>query len=180
MTISLKRIWNLWEKVEKGWEGAKIAASKIESQEVPEVAKKEKPYERPTLTISKIETPSEMNTLEAEKEFVPGKDKDAKVMQLKAEYAKLEESLMELELEPEVEEAFMTPDVGTSVLGRSMFTGAALQPPNGYERNFHPDPQAPEEGSGFQDQDSSATIVAPQRFIPRESLNRQRLAKIRQ
>jgi hypothetical protein len=77
--------------------------------------------------------------------------------------------------------------MGTSVLGRSLFTGAALQPPNGYgpnfdpagpapeelppgyEKNTVPDPIAPEEGSGFQHQDVAGTIIAPRQFVPRES-----------
>jgi hypothetical protein len=186
MTINLKTAWALWEKAEKGWEDAKIEA-KPEAYEVP--GEKPKTYTKPKNIVTKKESPSGINSLEKEKNFVPGKDKDAKVMQLKTDIKKLEEALMELELQPEVDEAFMTPDVGTSVLGRSMFTGAALEPPNGYGRNFGEDPPAPEEGSGFQDQDSANSLVSQQHFIPKESRdklaemasihNQSRLKKIR-
>lgn len=166
MTTSLKIAWKLWEKAEKGWESGAPEGDKLEGQKQP--PEKPKSYEKPETVVLQTKTPSGWNSLESERTFVPGKDKDAKVMQLETEIAKLEEALMEIELE----EAFMTPDNGTSVLGRSLFTGAALQPPNGYGKNFCPDPPAPEEGSDSQSQDAAATLVAPQRFIPKEDMAR--------
>jgi|LakMenEpi03Aug12_release.lakeMendotaPanAssembly.Ray.scaffolds.fasta_scaffold617973_1 hypothetical protein len=162
----LKQAWNLWEKAEKGWESAEAEGEKPEALKVPKGEKKDIAYEKPEITVAKTTTPSELNSLEKEMSFVPGKDKDAKVMQLKTELASLEESLIELELE----EAFMTPDTGTSVLGRSLFTGAALQPPNGYDRNFDPDDPAPEASRNSQDQDAAATLIAPKQFVPKEGV----------
>jgi hypothetical protein len=163
-TLSLKKAWNLWEKVEKGWESGEPEGKKLEGQK----PKEDESYKKHETIILQTKTPSGFNALEAEREFVPGKDKDAKVMQLETEIAKLEEALMELELS----EAFITPDNGTSVLGRSLFSGAALEPPNGYDRNFCPDPPAPEEGTNAQDQDASATLIAPKQFVPKEDLSR--------
>lgn len=163
---SLKTAWNLWEKAEKGWESGKPEGEKLEGQKQP--AEKDKSYEKPETVVLKTKTPSGLNSLESERTFVPGKDKDAKVMQLETEIAKLEEALMEIELE----EAFMTPDNGTSVLGRSLFTGVALQPPNGYGKNFEPDPQAPEQGSYTQDKEVAGTLIAPKQFVPKEELSK--------
>lgn len=185
---SLRQAWKLWEKAEKGWENGEPEGEKLEGQKQP--PEKDRSYEKPETVVLQHQTPSGWNSLENEKTFVPGKDKDAKVMQLETEIAKLEEALMEIELggqvvEEELGEAFMTPDNGTSVLGRSLFSGAALQPPNGYgrnfdddplapeqQRNFVPDPPAPEEGINSQDQDASAHIIAPKQFIPKEELAR--------
>jgi hypothetical protein len=277
-TTKLRDVWLLWEKNEKGWESGKPEGKELEGQKQP--PEKDKSYEKPKTVVLKTQTPSGLNSLESERTFVPGKDKDAKVMQLKNEIAKLEEALMEIELtsttnpvqelnsllktiaqeaeEKDVshfqqelaskmkeadefltgkphrgrlpyfdyakqllsftdvimhladdgysrlrvslfgppflvldkgnslenvvnnwnsvvsslDEAFMTPDTGTSVLGRSLFSGAALEPPNQYDRNFCPDPPAPEEGSNAQDQDASATLIAPKQFIPKEDLSR--------
>lgn len=165
---SLKDAYNLWEKAEKGWESAEAEGKKPEALKVQKGDKKDIAYEKPEITLAKAKSPSGLNTLEKERSFVPGKDKDAKIMQLKTELASLEESLIELELE----EAFMTPDTGTSVLGRSLFTGAALQPPNGYDRNFDPDNPAPEASTNSQDQDASATLIAPKQFVPKEGIGK--------
>lgn len=175
MTTSLKSAWKLWEKTEKGWESGEPEGEELEGQKLP--SEKDRSYRKPETVSLQTKTPSGWNSLEAERKFVPGKDKDAKVMQLETEIAKLEEALMEIELggqvvEEELEEAFMTPDTGTSVLGRSLFSGAALQPPNGYGRNFDPDPPAPEEGTNAQDQDASATILAPKQFVPKEDVSK--------
>lgn len=160
-TFSLNYVLQLCEEKKEGWENGKPEGKKLEGQKEPSKSE----YEKPESMNLDTETPSGLNSLELPKEFVPGKDKDAKVMQLKSEIEKLEEVLLEYELE----EAFVTPDKGVGGLTRSLFTGAALQPPNGYDKNFCPDPPAPEEGPGYR-QDSSATIIAPQQFIPKEEM----------
>lgn len=81
-------------------------------------------------------------------------------------------------LEKELDEAFMTPDSGTRALGRSLFTGAAMEPANSYDRNFCPDPPAPEERVGWYGTDSSDALVSPQEFIPKEE-KVQRKGKLR-
>jgi hypothetical protein len=179
---NLKEVWQLWTEASEekpgakdGWQDGKPEGEKLEGQKQP--PEKLKAYEKPGVTVAKGgplvpngekgNEPSGLNSLEAERTFVPGKDKDAKVMQLKQmqdKLHKLEEELMEVELS---NEAFMTPDNGTNIMGRSLFTGAALEPSNGYDRNYCPDPPAPEEMGG-PDQDSSAALVAPQQFIPKE------------
>jgi len=164
---SLKAAWNLWEKAEKGWEAASAEGSMPEAQKPPKQGKKDIAYD-PKHVEATTASPSGLDSLVDKKVFVPGKDKDAKIMQLKTELAKLEEALIEAELE----EAFTTPDTGTSVLGRSLFTGVALQPPNGYGRNFDPDPTPPEAGTNAQDQDASGTLIAPKQFIPKENLRK--------
>jgi hypothetical protein len=149
---TLKEAWLLWE--EKGWESSTPKGEKIE------LPKGKSEEERPEIVVTSKETPSKLNSLVKVKKFVPGKDKDAKIMQLKTELGKLEEELAFLELE----ESMITPDVGSSLLGRSNLTGAAIQPPNGYGRNTCEDPPAPEEIG--QHQDASNTLVAPKQWTP--------------
>lgn len=162
---NLTTAWKLWEEAEKGWEDGEPEGEKLEGQKQP--SDKPKSYEKPETTVLQTKTPSGFNTLEAEKTFVPGKDKDAKVMQLETEIAELEEALMVMELE----EAFMTPDAGTSLLGGPM--AMALQPPNGYGKNFDSDQPAPEENQAFgYNQDGSDTLVAQRQFIPKEDLSK--------
>jgi hypothetical protein len=163
MTTSLKNAWALWEKAEKGWESGKPEGKKTEVYTAPEPTK-EKKYEKPVRTDAQKDTPSGLNTLENGKEYVPGKDKDAKVMQLKTELAKLEEALMDME----IEEAFMTPDIGTSTQGLGVMAGTAVEPAGTYDRNFCPDPPAPEESGNVPQQDPSDALVAQKQFIPRE------------
>jgi hypothetical protein len=206
MSKNLKDFLPFWEAADKSWQDGEPEASHAHQPEKGDA--KEKPYKKPKVHITSKETPSEMNTLEKPHTFVPGKDKDANTMQLDQGQDllhKLEEELAALAEPPkEVEEGLVTPDLGTSVLGRSLFSGAALQPANGYGRNFDPDelaPEeippgyqqnydkalpAPEEGSGFQHQDVAGTIIAPKKWVPREGvqrrlaehLERQRLIKL--
>lgn len=166
MSTSLKTVWKLWEKVEKGWESGEPEGEKLEGQKQPD--KKDKSYKNPGTVLLQTKSPSGWNSLESEREFVPGNDKDAKVMQLETEIAKLEEALMEIELD----EAFITPNDGPSTLGYSMF-GGALEPPNGYDRNFCSDSPAPEENNQTgQDQDPSNALVARKQFVPKEELSK--------
>lgn len=174
---------SLWEESTKSWQDAEPEKKNehLPPKDGP------KTYERPIPTQSNQGQPvnwntSEWDTLEKKDNWVPGKDKSKDVMQLDQEQAKLNK------LKEELEEGMITPDAGTSVLARSLFTGAVVSPPNGYgpnndpeplapeevppgyEPNFKPGLPAPEEGDGvFQDQDKSATLVAPRQFMPRES-----------
>lgn len=191
MSTKLKDILPLWEEAEKSWENGEPEASYDHRPEKGDA--KEQPYKRPKVFITSQDTPSGMNTLEEPETFVPGKDKDASTMQLDQEQEllhKLQEELEALAAPEEMEEGMITPDLGTSVLGRSLFSGAAIQPPNGYgknfdpsgpapeelppgyQKNFDPDAPAPEEGSGFQDQDVAGTIIAPKQWIPKEGVQR--------
>lgn len=132
---------------------------------------------------------SKINTLAKKTDYVPGDDKDKDVMQLDQEQDKLhklEEELTALGAPEELEEASITPDMGSSLLRRSPYAGVALQPPNGYgpntvpgepapeevppgyEKNTSPDPLAPEEGSKTQRQSVAPTLVSPKQFLPRE------------
>jgi hypothetical protein len=195
MSTKLKDILPLWEEAEKSWESGEPEASYAHQPEKGET--KEKPYKRPKVFIASQDTPSGINTLEEPETFVPGKDKDASTMQLDQEQEllhKLKEELEALAAPEAVEEGMITPDMGTSVLGRSLFSGAAVQPPNGYGKNFDPSEPAPEElppgyqrnfdadvpaseeGSGFQNQDVANTIIAPKQFVPKEGVHR-RLAE---
>lgn len=149
---NLKEAWMFWE--EKGWENA---SPKGETIDLP---KGKEDNKQPEIVVASKKPPSKLNSLVKPKEFVPGKDKDAKVMQLKTELGRLEEELALLELE----ESLITPDMGSSLLGRSNLMGAAIQPPNGYGRNTCEDPPAPEEIG--QHQDSSNTLVAPKVWTP--------------
>ena len=165
MTTSLKTIWALWEKADKGWESATPEKGKPD----PTPPKKEpaSTYERPKVVDAQKETPSGLNSLENEETFVPGHDKDAKVMQLETEIAKLEEALFEYELE----EAFSTPDVGVSQNGLGLMGGGiGLSIGNTYDRNYCPDPRAPEEVETAPSLDPSNTLLSPRQFIPREGL----------
>lgn len=165
MTTSLKTIWTLWEKAEiKGWENGKPEGSKPDVYKAPEPTK-EKSYERPKVVDAQKETPSGLNSLEDEETFIPGKDKDADLMQLEAELDRLEEALFEYELE----EAFLTPDVGTSNYGLGLLGGGiGLSIGNTYDRNYCPDPTAPEEVATAPSLDPSNNILAPKQFIPKE------------
>lgn len=169
---TLKDVFTIWEEAKKSWDDAE--PEKKNEHLPPKDAPKT--YERPVPTQSNQGQPvnwntSEWDTLEKKDDWVPGKDKDKDVMQLGNE----------------VTEGMITPDAGTSVSARSLFTGAALQPSNGYGPNNEPDPlaseeippgykknfdpglPAPEEGDGFQNQDKSNSIIAPRQFVPRES-----------
>lgn len=216
MKKTLQNVFNLWEASAeddkaKSWQDGEPKGKKLDAQEVP--PEKTVNYNKPEpVQLHKGNDgwnqgggPSGWNTLEKKAKFVPGDDKDKNTRQLQQvqdQLHKLEEELAALGVQ---EEGLITPDMGTSVLGRSLFTGAALQPPNGYgpnfdpagpapeelppgyEKNTVPDPIAPEEGSGFQHQDVAGTIIAPKQWIPRESvakrlaeaLNQQRRAKLR-
>ncbi len=205
MSTKLKDILPLWEEAEKSWESGEPEVS--HSHQPEKGTAKEKSYKKPKVFITSQDTPSGINTLEEPETFVPGKDKDASTTQLPQEQEllhKLKEELEALAVPDEVEEGMITPDLGTSVLGRSLFSGAAIQPPNGYgknfdlsepapeeippgyQKNFDPDVPAPEEGSGFQNQDVAGTIIAPKKFVPKEGvhrrlaehLQRQRLVKL--
>ena len=162
MTTSLARIWMFWEQAEKGWEQGKPEGKPHEGDEAPS-ASKPKTYEKPKTVVTTTKSPSGLGTIERPKTFVPGKDKDAKIMQLKTELAALEEQLILAELE----ESLITPDAGGGTLDSSLYFGGALEPANGYDRNFCPDPVAPEERGDNRSQDSAATLVAPKEFIPR-------------
>jgi len=220
MKKTLQKIFNLWEaSAEKGsdkqsgksWQDGKPEGKKLAAQEVPDekVASYNKP--KPVQLHNGNDGwnqgggPSGWNALEKKAKFTPGNDKNKNAHSLQQEQDKLHQLEEELAALGVQEEGLITPDMGTSVLGRSLFTGAALQPPNGYgpnfdpagpapeelpqgyEKNTVPDPIAPEEGSGFQHQDVAGTIIAPKQWIPRESvakrlaeaLNQQRRAKLR-
>lgn len=164
MTTSLKTAWTLWEKAEKSWETATPEKGKPD----PTPPTKEPgSYERPKVVDAQKETPSGLNTLENEESFVPGHDKDADIMQLETELDRLEEALFEYELE----EAFLTPDVGTSNYGLGLLGGGiGLSIGNTYDRNYCPDPTAPEEVATAPSLDPSNNILAPKQFIPKEQL----------
>lgn len=188
----LKDLFPFWEQAEKSWETAEPESSHPHQPSSAEAKGKE--YKKPKVFIASKETPSGMNTLEEPHTFVPGKDKDADTMQLDQEQELLHKLKEELDAlaEPDggMDEGMITPDLGTSVLGRSLFSGAALQPANGYgrnfdeappaseeippgyEKNFDPALPAPEEGSGFQHQDVAGTIIAQKQWVPKEGVHR--------
>lgn len=192
MSGKLKDLLPFWEEASKGWDKGEPETSHAHQPEKGEA--KEKPYKKPKVFITSKETPSGINTLEEPETFVPGKDKDADTMQLDQEQDLLHKLKEELEAlagaTEEVEEGMVTPDLGTSVLGRSLFSGAALQPPNGYgrnfdatppapeelpggyERNFDPDAPAPEESGSYQSQDVANSVIAPKQWIPKEGVHR--------
>lgn len=201
MKKTLQDVFNLWEasaekdsakQSGKSWQDGEPEGKKLAVQEVPH--EKVASYNKPKpVQLRKGNDgwnqgggPSGWNTLEKKVKFVPGDDKDKNAHSLQQDKLhQLEEELAALGVQ---EEGLITPDMGTSVLGRSLFTGAALQPPNGYgpnfdpagpapeelpqgyEKNTVPDSIAPEEGSGFQHQDVAGTILAPRQWIPREGL----------
>jgi len=216
MKKTLQDVFDLWEASAendkaKSWQDGEPKGKKLAAQEVPH--EKVTSYNKPEpIQLHKNndgwnqgDGPSGWNTLEKQAKFVPGDDKNKNTRQLQQvqnQLHQLEEELAALGVQ---EEGLITPDMGTSVLGRSLFTGAALQPPNGYgpntipddpaseeippgcRKNTVPDPIAPEEGSGFQHQDAAGTIIAPKQWLPRESvakklaevLNQERREKLR-
>lgn len=147
MNTSLTTVWDLIQEAEKGWEKAKLAEPKEHlPKDEPKAQERSAPVE-----LTNGET-SGYNALEEPTEHLPKKEEDADVMQLEKDLA----------------EGLMTPDHGMSSLGKSLHLGAAVEPDGMYQRNFCPDPPSSEEASGWQGQDSSDTLVAQQRFVPKE------------
>lgn len=163
MTTSLKTAWKLWEDTEKGWETAKPAKGKPDPTPPKAKANSSSDHE-PEIVVAQSETPSKLNSLENEDSFVPGHDKDADLMQLETELDRLEEALLEYELAE-----MMTPDVGVSNYGLGLLGGGiGLNVRHTYDRNYCPDPPAPEESGDVPSLDPSNTLLAPKTFIPKE------------
>lgn len=153
MNTTLKTAWALWEAAEQGWEKGK--PEKVSEVQPPKSAPKAHERHAP-VQLTNGDT-SGWDALEEPVDHLPKKDPDADTMQLEQA---LEASLSN--------EAFETPDMGMSALGQSLFTGAALEPDGMYQRNFCSDPPAPEENPAVPHSDASDTLVAQQRFIPKE------------
>jgi len=179
------------------WEASDNEGGKLKLGNAGPTGKGVVNYNRPLTVLRKQDRVNSLisgqNTQGKKAKFIPGNDKkqnknNQQIQQLKDRLLKLKAELTSLE---NIEEGLITPDFGTSVLGRSLFTGAVLPPPNGYGPNFEPAPPAPEElppgyqkntlpdpivpeeeDFGFQHQDVAGTILAPKQWIPRESVAR--------